>query len=231
MTLGAHPAPPTAPANDRRRQQETAIMLEVPDTVERQADGPRQTFLDEVRRAIPGDSRLETCIQCGTCGGSCPSAADMDHSPRQIFALIRAGGRDRVLSSNTPWMCVSCYLCAVRCPQDIHIPDVMYALKAMSTRDRRTPGRTAPDFSRTFITNIHRYGRSFEVGLVARHYLRHYVTRLPGMAPAGVGMLAKGRMGLRPHRIRGAAGLRAILARAKDLEAARASAGSGGTRG
>jgi heterodisulfide reductase subunit C len=179
------------------------------------------TFLDEVRRAIPGDSRLETCIQCGTCGGSCPSAADMDHSPRHIFALMRADDRDRVLASSTPWMCVSCYLCAVRCPQDIHIPDVMYALKAMATRERRVPTDVAPDFSRTFVDNIHRYGRSFEVGLVARHYLRHYRTRLPGMAPAGLGMLAKGRMGLVPHRIRNVVGLRAILDRAGELEAAR----------
>jgi heterodisulfide reductase subunit C len=128
---------------------------------------------------IPADSRLEACIQCGTCGGSCPSERDMDHTPRQIFALIRAGARDRVCSSNTPWMCVSCYLCAVRCPQKIHIPDVMYALKAKATQEGRVPGHVAPDFSRTFVEYIHKYGRSFEVGLVAKHYLRHYMTRLP----------------------------------------------------
>jgi heterodisulfide reductase subunit C len=183
---------------------------------------PTTTFLEEVVAAVPGHSRLETCIQCGTCGGSCPSAADMDHSPRQIFALIRAGERDQVVASNTPWMCVSCYLCAVRCPQEIHIPDIMYALKAIATRQGRVPDSVAPDFSRAFVDNIHRYGRSFEVGLIARHYLRHYLTRLPGMAPAGVGMLAKGRMGLAPHRIRNVAGLNAILDRAGQLETERA---------
>jgi heterodisulfide reductase subunit C len=189
---------------------------------------PATAFLDEVVTAVPGDSRLEACIQCGTCGGSCPSARDMDHSPRQIFALIKAGERDRVLASNTPWMCVSCYLCAVRCPQEIHIPDVMYALKAIAAREGRVPDSVAPDFSRTFVDNIHRYGRSFEVGLIARHYLRHYLTRLPGMAPAGIGMLAKGRMGLVPHRIRNVAGLNAILDRAGELEAERTDATGGG---
>lgn len=184
-------------------------------------------FLDEVVTAVAGDSRLEACIQCGTCGGSCPSARDMDHSPRQIFALIKAGERDQVLASNTSWMCVSCYLCAVRCPQEVHIPDVMYALKAIATREGRVPDRVAPDFSRTFVDNIHRYGRSFEVGLIARHYLRHYLARLPGMAPAGLGMLAKGRMGLAPHRIRNVAGLNAILDRAGELEAERAHATGG----
>ena len=178
-------------------------------------------FVDEVRAMTPGDSRLETCIQCGTCGGSCPSAADMDHTPRELFALIRAGRREEVLRSNTPWMCVACYFCAVRCPQEIHIPDVMYSIKAIAARERLAPDMSAPDFSRTFVDNIRAFGRSFEVGLAARYYLRHYPFRLPGLAPMGIGMVAKGRMGFIPHRIRGVAGLRAILAAAAELEADR----------
>ncbi len=177
-------------------------------------------FQDEVRTVIPRTARLEMCVQCGTCGGSCPSAADMDHTPRMIFAMVRAGLRDEVLRSNTSWMCVSCYYCAVRCPQEVHIPDVMYGLKAMAAREGLVPDSVAPDFSRTFVDNIHRYGRSYEVGLIARHYLRHYLTRLPGMAPMGIGMVAKGRMGLRPPKaIKGRDGLRKILARAAELEA------------
>lgn len=182
-------------------------------------DPPKDgTFLQEIRAAAAIDTRLEHCIQCGTCGGSCPSAADMDHSPRRIFALIRAGLRDEVLHSNTAWMCVSCYLCVVRCPQEIRITDVMYAVKGIATSEGVYRSSAAPDFSRTFVDNVHRYGRSFEVGLVARHYLRHFPLRLPGMAPAGIGMLASGRMGLIPHRIRDVDGLRAILAEAGRLE-------------
>jgi heterodisulfide reductase subunit C len=177
-------------------------------------------FIREVMGATAGASRLQMCIQCGTCGGSCPSAADMDHTPRMLFAMIRAGMRDATLRSNTPWMCVGCYFCSVRCPQEVHIPDVMYALKAIATREKVMPSSTAPDFSKTFVDNIHHYGRSYEMGLVARHYLRHYPFRLPGMAPMGIGMVTKGRIGFTPHRIKGVAGLRAILDRAGELEAA-----------
>ncbi|OGO57304.1 MAG: hypothetical protein A2V85_15515 [Chloroflexi bacterium RBG_16_72_14] len=178
-------------------------------------------FLAEVISAFPGDSRLGLCIQCGTCGGSRPSAADMDHTPRRLFAMVRAGMRDEVLGSNTAWMCVSCYYCAVRCPQEVHIPDVMYGLKSIAAREGRSPESAAPDFSRTFIANITRYGRSYEIGLVARHYLRHFPTRIPGMAPAGLGMLTSRRMELRPHPIRDVGGLRRILGRAAELEAGR----------
>jgi len=91
----------------------------------------------------------------------------------------------------------------------------------MATRNKKYPNSTAPDFSKAFISNIEMFGRSFEVGLTARHYLRHYVTRLPAIAPMGIGMLRSGRIGLMPpKRIKGMDGLKKILAKAKDLEAA-----------
>ena len=108
-------------------------------------------FLAEVSSAAGGQSRLQMCIQCGTCGGSCPSAADMDHTPRMLFAMIRAGMRDAVLASNTPWMCVSCHFCVVRCPQDVHITDVMYALKGIAAKAGSSPDSKAPEFSRVFV--------------------------------------------------------------------------------
>jgi heterodisulfide reductase subunit C len=175
-------------------------------------------FLEEVSAATITASRIEMCIQCGTCGGSCPSAADMDHTPRALFALVRAGMRDSVLRSNTPWMCVSCYHCAVRCPQEIHIPDVMYALKRMALKARRNSDKVGPDFSRTFISNVERFGRSYEIGLTAVHYLKHYPLRLPGIAPMGLGMLGRGRLGFKPKRIEGIEQLHRILARARELE-------------
>ncbi len=176
-------------------------------------------FQREVMAATAVPSRLDMCIQCGTCGGSCPSSEEMDHTPRQLFGLIRAGLRDEVLKSNAPWMCVSCYYCVVRCPQSIQITDVMYALKTMATREHKVQDRTASDFSRTFIWNVEHFGRSYEVGLIAPHYLRHHITRLPGVAPMGIGLLTKGRIGLTPKRIKGLAGLHAILAKAEALEA------------
>ncbi len=110
------------------------------------------SFLDEVQPRTPGESRLLKCIQCGTCGGSCPSGADMQYTPRHIFAMIRADMRDEVLSSNTPWYCVSCYYCTVRCPQDVHITDIMYTLKRMAIEVNTTmiqPRLTSPRCSST----------------------------------------------------------------------------------
>ena len=179
---------------------------------------PNLRLLEEVAAATAGVSRLEMCIQCGTCGGSCPSSADMDHTPRMLFAMIRAGMRKEVLRSNTPWMCVSCYHCVVRCPQDVHIADVMYTLKSMAIQEKLYKDSTAPDFSQTFVDMVESYGRSYEFGLATRHYLKHYPLRLPSMAPMGFGMLSKRRMEITPKRIEGIDQLTAILDRAKQLE-------------
>ena len=177
------------------------------------------TLLEEVSARTAGVSRLEMCIQCGSCGGSCPAATDMDHTPRMLFAMLRAGMREDALKSNTFWICVSCYHCVVRCPQEVHIADVMYTLKSMAIQAKLYQDSTAPDFSGTFVDMVEEYGRSFELGLASRHYLKHFPLRLPSMAPMGLGMLSKKRMSLIPKRIENISQLKTILDRAKELEA------------
>lgn len=176
------------------------------------------TLLHEVADATAGVSHLEMCIQCGTCGGSCPSAADMDHTPRALFAMLRAGMREEVLRSNTPWICVSCYHCVVRCPQEVHIADVMYTLKGMAIKAKKYTDSKPADFSQTFVGMVETFGRSFELGLASRFYLTHQPLRLPGMAGMGWGMLTKKRMNMLPTKIKNMEQLTAILDKAKTLE-------------
>jgi len=175
-------------------------------------------FLEEVMAATPGAETLITCLQCGTCGGSCPSGSDMDNTPRQIFAMINAGMRDDVLRSNTPWYCVSCYYCMTRCPKEIPITDIMYTLKNMAVRAKLYPDRDAPDFSKTFISFVENYGRSFEVGLASRYHLTHKPLKKFDMVPFALNMLMKNRLSLRPERIKNIDQLQAILNKAKTLE-------------
>ncbi len=59
-------------------------------------------FVDEVA-AIPGGEGIRLCIQCGTCTASCPNADKMEHTPSQLIAMVRAGMRKEVLSSNAMW--------------------------------------------------------------------------------------------------------------------------------
>ena len=145
----------------------------------------------------------------------------MDHTPRALFAMIRAGQSEEVLRSNTPWMCLSCYHCAVRCPQEILITDVMYAIKVIAEERHIHPNGAAAGFSGIFTGNVRRFGRSWEMGLTARHYMRRFIPRLPRMMPMAFGLFVRGRIGLLPTRIKQRDQLRAIMRRAEELERAR----------
>jgi heterodisulfide reductase subunit C len=177
-----------------------------------------QSFLEEIMANTPGGEALRLCLQCGTCGGSCPSGEDMDHSPRRIFAMVEAGLRDKVLRSNTPWYCVSCYYCTERCPQQIPITDIMYTLKRMAIAEGLYEDTDAPDWSQTFIGMVEQYGRSYELGLATRYHLTHRPLGKIRLGTFALDMLRRDRIALTPTSINKIDQLRAILNRAKELE-------------
>jgi heterodisulfide reductase subunit D len=77
----------------------------------------------------PDWRKLLSCLQCGTCSASCPTAELMDYSPRQLWELIRLGLRDEVLNSRTFWLCTQCYACTARCPRGIMTNETMRRLR------------------------------------------------------------------------------------------------------
>lgn len=179
-----------------------------------------KTFFEEVMANTPGGEALRLCLQCGTCGGSCPSGDDMDHTPRRIFAMVEAGLKDKVLRSNTPWYCVSCYYCTERCPQQIPITDIMYTLKRMAISDGLYEDSDAPDWSQTFIGMVEQYGRSYELGLATRYHLTHRPLGKIRLGTFALDMLRRDRLALTPSSIKNIDQLRAILNKAKILDGA-----------
>jgi heterodisulfide reductase subunit C len=185
-----------------------------------QSSSPK-TFFEEVMANTPGGEALRLCLQCGTCGGSCPSGEDMEYSPRRIFAMAEANMRDKVLRSNTPWYCVSCYYCMERCPQEIPITDIMYTLKRMAIAEGLYEDSDAPDWSQTFIGLVEQYGRSFELGLASRYHLTHRPLGKLSLGTFALDMLRRDRLALTPSPIKNVAQLKAILSKAKELERVR----------
>jgi heterodisulfide reductase subunit C len=174
-------------------------------------------FLAEVIEATPGGARIVHCLQCGSCGGSCPSGPDMDHTPRTIFAMINADRRDAVLRSNTMWFCVSCYSCTVRCPQQIPITEVMYALKRIAIAEGKVTDNDAPALAKTFTDLVERYGRAYEVGIAILYLGRKRPLSALKAGPMGVSMFLKGRMGIFPQKIRRIEQLQAIIKKARQI--------------
>jgi heterodisulfide reductase subunit C len=171
-------------------------------------------------RSIPRGERIQNCIQCGTCTGTCPVSYLMDITPRQIVALFRAGYLEEILNSRAIWICASCYACRVRCPQGILVTDMMYALKRIGiSRGIYPPGFPAYSLSRSFISNIYKYGRNFEMGLAIKYLLSSAPKKLLSSASFGLAMVRKGRISMKPTTIKKIHEVRAIIDRARQLEA------------
>ncbi len=156
-----------------------------------------EKFLKNVY-ATHGGERVRKCLQCGNCTASCPTSKLMDYSPRQVFAALRAGVLDKVLESNTIWMCASCYNCQVRCPVQIKITDVMYELKRLATEHGLVHGpHTAPVLTNIFIDLVNQDGRNSEGVLGRQYYLKGKgISKALAEFPFALKMMRKGRLNL-----------------------------------
>jgi len=137
----------------------------------------------------------------------------MDSSPREIMALIRAGYRDRVLSSNTIWMCASCYACYVRCPKEIKITDFFYKLKQIAMREgyKNPESKRARVLAKRFADVVRWLGRSNEGILLMWYFLETNIFAAMKFAGMGLSLFKTGRLAFIPKRIRGQSEIAAIL--------------------
>jgi len=178
----------------------------------------RDAFWEQVK-SIPRGDKILNCIQCGTCTGSCPVSYMMDITPREIVALFRAGHLEEILNSRTIWICASCYSCRVRCPSGILVTDMMYALKRLAMNMKIYPPKfPAHVLAGAFISNIYKYGRNFEMGLAIRYFLKANPMKLLGSMGFGFAMIRKGRIAIKPTKIKKINEVRSIIDRAYQLE-------------
>lgn len=173
----------------------------------------READPDWARRVSerPGCEGLFSCLQCGTCSGACPVSIYMDISPRRITALVREGFRADVLSSETIWLCASCYSCAVHCPRQIHITDLMYSLKREAIQHKMYARHLPiPVLAQEFCRIVRRRGRNSEFWLVLRMALRSNPLLLLGMIRTGWHLFRTGRLSLKRESIEAIGELRKL---------------------
>jgi len=115
-------------------------------------------FKFEVSKEI-GGANIKHCFSCGTCTVGCPvREIDDKYNPRKIIRMVLLGMRERVLKSDFIWLCSMCYTCYDRCPQGVHLTDIMTALKNIAVRE----GYIHPAF-KAQAKLVGTFGRLYEV--------------------------------------------------------------------
>ena len=172
-------------------------------------------LLDEVQRR--SDTPVGVCLQCHKCSTGCPIGPDMDLLSSQIMRLIHLGAEDELLGCRAIWLCASCETCSTRCPMEIDVAAVMDTLRMMAVeRKAAVPDVHGKQFNRSFLGSVRRYGRVFELGMLALYKIRCLdffsdVDKFPKM-------LAKGKISLLPKRSGAAKEVQQVFRRAEEEE-------------
>src|SRR3990172_1260259 len=112
------------------------------------------SFYDKVLAATPRGEQLRVCLECGNCSGICPFGYLMIYPPSRLIAMLRADRFNKVLETDTVWMCVSCYACTAVCPSKIPLtPGLMTSVKEELLLSGNVPSEL-----QTALANSQRYG-------------------------------------------------------------------------
>jgi heterodisulfide reductase subunit C len=87
-----------------------------------------------------GGEKLLRCFQCGTCTSDCPVARFSDtYRPRTLIHMAQLGLKERVLNSDTLWLCAACFTCTDRCPQGVEVASVIRVLRNLAAETGAVP--------------------------------------------------------------------------------------------
>jgi len=176
------------------------------------------TFAETV---APDREKLLTCIQCGTCTASCPTAYAMDYTPRQLWRLVQVGLRSEALNSRSFWLCTNCYSCTIRCPRGIALTETMGALKRLAIAEdvQHKERDDIGSFYRTFMDTVRRHGRNHEAEFLFRFFLKTNPLAALKFARMGLGLWLRGRIALLPKEPKNKAEIEAIFRKSLAVEA------------
>ena len=167
-------------------------------------------FLSEVAQA--SGEKISACFQCQKCSAGCPIAYAMDVLPNQMLRHIQYGHREKVLTSNTIWICASCYTCSVRCPNNIDIAKIMDTLRPLAMHSEFKPGeKDIPIFHSAFLDTIKSRGRIHELSLILQ--FKSKTKNFFKDAALGLKMYRKGKIKLLPSKWDGGKEIKEIFQR------------------
>jgi len=166
----------------------------------------------------PIQEMVQTCIQCGTCTGSCPNAFAMDQTPRRLWRMVLMGQKDVIFQSKTFALCSSCYYCTLRCPRGLLLTEAMGALKQIASRENLAKYRQSSLFYKSFIKSVRNHGRVREMEFMTLYFTSMKNPFVPfRFAALGMRLMLKKKISLQiPSK--GKRPLEAIFRKIEELE-------------
>jgi heterodisulfide reductase subunit C len=173
-----------------------------------------EAFVREVEARSGQD--LSLCYQCGNCTAGCPYTFAYDIPVSRIMRLLQTGRKDELLSCRSIWICATCQSCTTRCPNNIDVAGIMDHLRHMAREEGYATERNVKLFADQFLKSVERFGRVFEMGLMASYVMGSgkFLTDMD-IAPTA---LRKGKVHLKPTAIQGRDKVETIFKRFRGMQ-------------
>ena len=168
--------------------------------------GNAKPLVEEVMQR--SKQNLLACYQCRRCAAGCPVGEETGYvTPDRLIRMIVLGDREKALSNELVWKCVSCYTCGTRCPNDIQTARITETIKKMAKENHFTPlSHKVAHFHDAFVNAGVRWGRVNEIEFINSYEIKNAVSDLKQFkfksiynemvtqSKLGVGMLKKKRL-------------------------------------
>ncbi len=144
-----------------------------------------QKFRDEIS-SMPNGEELSACFACSTCTAACPIANSWNYKPHQLIRMILLGMREEVLSSDEIWLCLTCFQCQERCPQNVRVTDIFFDCKNLASEEGKIPENIL-GLGKTLLEK----GQLYEVTADWEREDRDLEPEVPGLSTEGIRAILK----------------------------------------
>ena len=137
-----------------------------------------------------------------------------DLLPHRIVRLAQLGLLREPMASEHIWNCTGCGACSTRCPNEVPVAKLMDHLKSEALSEQIPLGADSAKvakFHALFNKAVCKYGRSYELGTLRKVKTTR---EMLGQMRLGMTMLRRGKIHLRPARIRDRKAVRELFRRA-----------------
>ncbi|MCX6327551.1 MAG: 4Fe-4S dicluster domain-containing protein [Bacteroidia bacterium] len=124
-----------------------------------------ETLYQKLEKDVRYIEGLKACFNCGICTAICPAAEVSDYDPRIVVDTVQKRDEselEKLLKSDTIWMCGECLSCKTRCPRGNTPGYIIQALRALSIETglfiESHQGRKQLAVKRTVGDHILKYG-------------------------------------------------------------------------
>ena len=111
--------------------------------------------------------------------------------------MVQRGEWEKVLQSNSLWLCTSCQICTSRCPRGVLPSDVIEAVKAIAIQQGINNDSTR--FNQIFVELIEKRGILFEPELMQKY---GGMSAMLQQAKLGVKLALRGKLSPLPAKVK-----------------------------